>query len=89
MGEDPTLLSLQEMNEKRISYFESMIQDKTLLHKKIKKKKKKQKDPDILARGTAYEWYRNLMIVTNVGYKMMMESFQAYMSFFTNRKGKQ
>ena len=52
MGLDPTLLTLQEMNEKKIRFFEYMIEDKTLLHKKIKRKKKKEKDPDILARST-------------------------------------
>lgn len=88
MGEDPTLLTLQDMNEKRIQYLEYMIEDKTLLHKKVKRKKNKEKDPDILARGTAYEWYRNIMVATNIGYRMMSESFRAYMSFFTFKKGK-
>ena len=87
MGLDPALLTFQEMNEKRIQFFESMIEDKTLLHKKVKKKKR-DKDPDILARSTAYEWYRNVMMVTNIGYKMMADSFQAYMSFFSFKKGK-
>ena len=86
MGPDPTLLTLQEMNEKKIQFFEYMIQDKTLLHKKIKVKKKKQKDPDILARGTAHEWYRNFMVITTIGYKMMIDSVQAYMSLY--KKGK-
>lgn len=86
MGPDPTLLTLQEMNEKKIRYFEYMIEDKTLLHKKIKRKKKKDKDPDILARSTSYEWYRNFMIASNIGYKMMVESFQTYMSYFRKDK---
>ena len=85
MGPDPTLLTLQEMNEKKIQFLEAMVEDKTLLHKKIKKKKR-DKDPDILARSTSYEWYRNLMIVSNIGYKMMMESFQTYMSYFRKDK---
>ena len=86
MGLDSALLTLQEMNGKRIQYLEYMIEDKTLLHKKIRKKR--QKDKDILARSTSYEWYRNIMIVSNIGYKMMVESFQTYMSFFNNKKGK-
>ena len=49
-------------------------------------KKKKDKDPDILARSTSYEWYRNFMIASNIGYKMMMESFQTYMSYFRKDK---
>ena len=88
MGDDSTLIELQERNEKRVEYLESMIEDKTLLHKKVKRQKKKEKDPDILARSTSYEWYRNIMIASNIGYRMMVESFQAYMSFFTNKKGK-
>ena len=86
MGPDPTLLFCQESNEKKIQFFEYMIQDKTLLHKKIKRKKKKDKDPDILARSTSYEWYRNFMIMSNIGYKMMVESFQTYMSYFRKDK---
>lgn len=86
MGPDPYLLSCQEQNEKKIQFFETMIDDKTLLHKKHKRKKT-NKDPDILARSTSYEWYRNFMIASNIGYQMMVESFQAYMSYF--RKDKQ
>ena len=54
MGPDPTLLTCQEMNEKKIQFFEYMIQDKSLLHKKVKRKKKKDKDPDILEIGRAH-----------------------------------
>ena len=85
MGPDPSLLILQEMNEKRIQFLESMIEDKTLLHKNIKKKKK-NKDPDILARSTSYEWYRNFMIMSNIGYRIMADSFQTYMSYFRKDK---
>ena len=85
MGPDPYLLSCQEANEKKIQFFESMISDKTLLQKKHKRKKK-QENPDILARSTSYEWYRNFMLVSNIGYKMMVESFQAYMSYFKKEK---
>ena len=86
MGPDPVLLFCQEANEKKIQFFETMINDKTLLHKKHKRKKK-EKNPDILARSTSYEWYRNFMLASNIGYKMMVDSFQAYMSFF--KKGKE
>ena len=87
MGHDPTLLSLQVYNEKRIQFLETMINDKELLQKKRKRKKKTEKDPDILARSTPYLWYRNFMVATNIGYKMMIESVQAYMSLF--KKGKE
>ena len=85
MGPDPYLLACQEANEKRIQFFESMIDDKILLQKKHKRKKQ-EKNPDILARSTSYEWYRNFMMASNIGYKMMIESFQAYMSFFKKDK---
>ena len=85
MGPDPTLLICQEMNEKKIQFFESMINDKTLLQKKHKRKKQ-EKNPDILARSTSYEWYRNFIMASNIGYKMMIDSFQAYMSFFRKDK---
>lgn len=85
MGPDPILLFCQEQNEKKIQFFENMINDKTLLHKKHKRKKK-QKEPDILARSTSYEWYRSFMIASNIGYKMMVDSFQAYMSYFRKDK---
>ena len=86
MGPDPTLLTVQIMNEKRIQFFETMINEKALLHKKHKRKKI-SKDPDILARSTSYEWYRNFMVATNIGYKIMVDSFQTYMSYF--KKGKE
>ena len=86
MGPDPYLLLCQEANEKRIQFLESMINDKTLIQKKHKRKKQ-EKNPDILARSTSYEWYRNFMLASNIGYKMMVDSFQAYMSFF--KKGKE
>ena len=85
MGPDPSLLILQEMNEKKIQFLEAMVEDKTLLHKNIKKKKK-NKDPDILARSTSYEWYRNFMIMSNIGYRIMTDSFQTYMSYFRKDK---
>lgn len=80
MGPDPTLLECQKLNSLKQEYLEYMVSDKTLLHKKIKKKKQKQ--TDILARSFVYEWYRNAVIVSNVGYNMMADVFQAYMSYF-------
>jgi hypothetical protein len=85
MGPDPTLLTLQVLNEKRTQYIENMISDKTLLRKKFKRKKK-EKDPDILARSTTHMWYRNILMITNIGYNIMVDSFQAYMSYFRKDK---
>lgn len=75
------------MATKRIQFFETMIQDKSILHKKVKRKKK-EKDPDILARGIFHEWYRNAYVLTKVSYNMMAKSVQTYMSFFSIKKGK-
>jgi hypothetical protein len=83
----PTDLKIHEVeiaNHKRMMFFESMIEDKTLLQKKHKRKK--QKDPDILARNPVYEWYRQSLYVTVFSYKMFMDSVSQYMSYF--KKGK-
>jgi hypothetical protein len=85
MPHEPLLQVGVEMTEKRIEFYESMIMDKELLKKKHKKKK--QKDPDILARSPVYEWYRVAFIATTLGYKMLMDSAATYMSYF--KKGKQ
>ena len=85
MPHEPLLRQGVIMAEKRIQYFETMIQDKELLKKKHKKKK--QKDPDILARNPVYEWYRVAFMATTLGYKMLMDSAVTYMSYF--KKGKQ
>jgi hypothetical protein len=71
--------------DNRIKFFESMIQDKSLLFKKPKKKKTKQSD--LLSRNPAYEWYRNAMFITNFGYKIFTDSISQYMSYF--KKGKE
>lgn len=85
MGNDLTLFQIQEMNTKRIQFLENMIEDKTLLHKKVKIKK--QKDNDMLARNPMYEWYRIAYVATNLSYKMFMDSATSYMSYF--KKGKE
>jgi len=85
MPHEPLLREGEIMVVKRIQFYETMIQDKTLLHKKVKRKKK-EKDPDILARGMFYEWYRNAYVISKVGYTMMVDSVQAYMSFFTKKE---
>lgn len=84
MGLDPILLTLQEMNEKRIRFLESMIEDKSLLHKKVKTKN--NNDKDILNRGIFHEWYKNAYVVGKISYIMMVDIFQAYMSNFRRDK---
>lgn len=82
---DPVVDEGESYIDGKIEFFESMISDKSLLHKKHKKKK--EKDPDILARNPVYEWYRNALFVTTFGYKMFMDSVSQYMSYF--KKGKE
>lgn len=70
----------EEMVEKRIEFYASMIEDKELLQKKHKKKK--EKDKDVLARNPVYEWYRNVFYLTVFSYKTFMHSATQYMSYF-------
>ena len=85
MNHDHLVYQMEEYNSKKIEYFESMIQDKTLLHKRIKKKKK-NKDSDILARNPVYEWYRTALYMTVFSYKTFRHSMREYMALF--KKGK-
>lgn len=81
---DPVVDEGEKYIDGKIAFLESMISDKSLLHKKHKKKK--GKDLDILAKNPVYEWYRNILIVTNLSYKMFSDSVSYYMSYF--KKGK-
>lgn len=83
---DPAIDKGEEYVDGRIAFFETMIQNKSLLHKK-QKKKKRNKDPDILARNPVYEMYRQALYVTVFGYKMLTDSVSGYMSYF--KKGKE
>ena len=82
---DPAIDKGEEYIDGRIAFFETMIQNKSLLSKK-QKKKKRNRDPDILARNPAYEMYRQVLYVTVFGYKMLTDSVSQYMSYF--KKGK-
>jgi len=82
---DPAIDKGEEYIDGRIAFFETMIQNKSLLSKK-QKKKKRNRDPDILARNPAYEMYRQVLYVTVFGYKMFTDSVSHYMSYF--KKGK-
>jgi hypothetical protein len=84
MKNDPELVKLLYNNQKRIQFYETYIEDKTLLDKKVKKTKKNK--TDILSRNPVYLWYRNLFFVTNLSYRMFSDSFQSYLSLF--KKGK-
>ncbi len=78
---DPVVKKGKAYIEGRIKFFESMIEDKTLLHKKIKRNKK-EKENDLLARNPIYEWYRNAYLISKISYSAMYDFFQAYMSNF-------
>jgi hypothetical protein len=81
---DPLTLIGEELIEKRIQFYESMISEKTLLRKKHKRKK--HKNIDILAKNPVYEWYKTVFMATTFGYKMFSDSVSSYMSYF--KKGK-
>ena len=83
---DPAVDKGEEYIDGRIAFFETMIQNKSLLHKRHKKKKR-SKDPDILARGPMYEMYRHTLYFAVFGYKMFTDSLTNYMSYF--KKGKE
>ena len=82
---DPVIDKGEEYVDNRIVFLESMIQNKFLLSKK-QKKKKRNKDPDILARSPVYEMYRHTLYFTVFSYKMFADSIKNYMSYF--KKGK-
>ena len=86
LSNDPAIDKGEEYIDGRIAFFETMIQNKSLLHKR-QKKKKRSKDPDILARGPMYEMYRHTLYFTVFGYKMLTDSLTHYMSYF--KKGKE
>lgn len=83
---DNLVLTGEELVEKRIKYLESMIQDKSLLRKKHKKKK--SKDIDILAKNPVYDWYKSIFMATTFGYRIMSDSIKGYMSIFTRKTDK-
>ena len=84
LGNDPEINKCELYVERKILFLEGMIQDKTLLNKKPKKKKKK--DLDILARNPVYEMYRQTLYFTVFGYKMLTDSVTGYMSYFKKDK---
>lgn len=74
----------EEMVDKKIQFFEDMIENKSLLSKKPKKRKTTQSD--LLARNPVYEWYRNTMFITTITYKMLSDYVSSYMSYFKKDK---
>ena len=85
MPTDPWLIRGVPQIERKIEFFESMIENKELI-KKRKKRKKKENNTDILTRSPIYTWYRDAMIITNIGYRFFADMAQSYISLYTNRK---
>lgn len=74
----------EEMADKQIQFFENMVQDKSLLRKKHKRKK--MDDIDILAKNPIYDWYKTIFMATTFSYRMFTDSVTQYISYF--KKGK-
>jgi hypothetical protein len=81
-GDVDELQRVINANQLRLQFFESMIEDKSLLDKKIKKKKKKE---DVLDRNPIYYMYRNTVMAAAFGYMYFSSSIQKYLDFFKKR----
>jgi hypothetical protein len=77
---DPVVEKGKLYIEGRIKFFETMIEDKSLLNEKPKRKK--VRESDLLAKNPVYEWYRTVMYITLFSYKTFVESATSYMSYF-------
>jgi hypothetical protein len=82
MPNDPWLNDGLIIIQRKINFFEEMINDKSLLKKKIKIKKEK----DALEKNTIYTFYRNIWLVTFVGYNIFCDSIKNYISMFKKEK---
>lgn len=81
---DPGLNDIEFQNKETIKYFENMIKDKQLLHKKMKTKPKKESD--LLSRNPIYEAYKFTFFVSTYGYIAMMDTMKNYLSYFKKDK---
>lgn len=74
-NDETGLDQLEEFTLNRMVFFERYIKDKSLLEKKIKKKKP-------ISKPSIYDIYRNYYIISMVTYKVMINSMHSYLSFF-------
>lgn len=82
--EDEGFLMCREANEKRILFFESVIEDKSILKKKVKR----VKCDDIFGnKNVVFEIYRYSLFVTFYSYKVFWNSMKSYANQF-NKKTK-
>lgn len=80
---DSRILECLERNLLRQKFFDSMIEDKSIMSKKIKRKRINN---DILAKSPFYETYRYALTFTLINYKMMSDFMQGYIDFFRKDK---
>lgn len=73
--------------DKFIEFCQNSISDKALLTKKHKRKK--QKDPDVLARNPVYEWYRQVFYITIFSYKTFVDYMTNYNYFYRKNDNEQ
>jgi hypothetical protein len=69
--------------EKRIQFYVTMIKDKTILGKKVKRKKSSE---DVLCKNPVFEMYRYGVFVTFFGYQMFWNSMKDYMNQFNKKQ---
>ena len=81
--ENKELLEAEEANKLRQKFFESMIENKDILNKKVKKK---QKSEDVLDRNPIYYMYRNTIMAAAFGYMFFTSSVQKYWEQFRKDK---
>jgi len=85
MPKDPWLNKGKIVIENRIQFFESMVENKELLKKRIRKRK--VNNLGILSSNrTIYTWYRDMIYMSTFGYRMFLISAQNYLSLYTNKK---
>lgn len=77
---DDGLHMVEIQNNLRIKFFESMIQDKSIINKKIIKKKPKEND--ILYKNPLIEVYKYTMFISVYGYVVLSEYVKSYTSYF-------
>lgn len=72
----------KEANKLRQHFFESMIHNKDILHKKPKRKKE---NLDVLSKNPVYEMYRYSFMLTSLSYKIFVDSMNNYFNYFKKR----
>lgn len=81
MKGDGNVVNVSEALDKRIAFFESMIEDKSILTKKVKR----LKCIDVLEKNPLLEYYRYGMYVTLFGYQIFWDSMKVYMKQYRQK----